>query len=111
PYAYDPKKARQLLAEAGFANGFDAGDCTVDIAFTGLGEALVNDLTAVGIRTIMRPMERAPDQAAHREKTHKTLPLQVSGAFAGPATRLDAFVTSQGAQSWIKDPEIDSWYI
>jgi hypothetical protein len=37
---------------------------------------LANDLTAVGIRTTMRPVERAPDQAAHREKTHKTLALQ-----------------------------------
>jgi ABC-type transport system substrate-binding protein len=80
PYPYDPKKAKQLLTEAGYASGFEGGDCTVDIAFTGLGEALVNDLTAVGIRTKMRPMERAPDQAAHRDKTHKTLALQGSGA-------------------------------
>jgi peptide/nickel transport system substrate-binding protein len=110
PYVYDPKKGRQLLTEAGFANGFDAGDCTADIAFTGLGEAIVNDLTAVGIRARMRPVERAADQAAHREKTHKTLAMQGSGAFGSAATRLDAFVTSKGSQSWIKDPEIDAWY-
>ena len=110
PYTYDPKKAKHLLAEAGHANGFNAGDCTVDIAFTGLGEAIVNDLTAVGIRTRMRPMERAADQAAHREKTRKTLALQGSGAFGSAATRLDTFVTSQGVQSWIKDPKIDTWY-
>jgi peptide/nickel transport system substrate-binding protein len=71
---------------------------------------LVNDLVAVGIRAKMRPMERAPDQAAHRDKTHKTLALQGSGAFGSAATRLDAFVTSKGAQSWMKDPEIDAWY-
>jgi hypothetical protein len=47
PDAIRPKKARQLLAAAGYANGFDAGDCTVDIAFTGLGEATVSDLVAV----------------------------------------------------------------
>ncbi len=110
PYAYDPKKARQLLAEAGYPNGFDAGECTVDIAFTGLGEALVNDLTAVGIRTKMRPVERAADQAAHRDKRHKCLAVQGSGNFGSAATRLGTFVTSQGSLSWIKDPEIDAWY-
>ena len=36
--------------------------------------------------------------------------LQGSGAFGSAATRLDAFVASKGAQSWIKDPEIDAWY-
>jgi len=46
-YAYDPQKAKQLLAEAGFANGF-----AVD--FYGVrsrewSEAIVNDLRAVGI--------------------------------------------------------------
>jgi peptide/nickel transport system substrate-binding protein len=110
PHPYDPKKARQLLTEAGYANGFDAGACTVDNAFTGLGEGIVNDLTAVGIRTKLRPVERAADQAAHREKTHKTLAVQGSGAFGSAATRLEAFVHSQGSQSWIKDPEIDAWY-
>jgi peptide/nickel transport system substrate-binding protein len=110
PYVYDPKKAKQLLTEAGYANGFGAGDLTVDIAFTGLGEAIVNDLVAVGIRARMRPVERAADQAAHREKTHKTLALQGSGAFGSAATRLDTFVMSKGVQSWIKDPEIDAWY-
>ena len=110
PYPFDPKKARELLKEAGYPNGFEAGDCTVDNAFTGLGEAIVNDLVAVGIRARMRPVERAADQAAHREKTHKTLAVQGSGAFGSAATRLDTFVTSKGAQSWIKDPEIDDWY-
>ena len=70
----------------------------------------MNDLNAVGIRAKMRPMERAPDQAAHRDKTHKTLALQGSGAFGSAASRLDAFVTSKGSQSWIKDAEIDAWY-
>jgi peptide/nickel transport system substrate-binding protein len=110
PYPYDLKKARQLLGEAGYPNGFDAGDCMVDNAFTGLGEAIVNDLAAVGIRAKMRPMERAADQRAHREKTYKSLAVQSSAAFGSAATRLDAFVTSTGLQSWIKDPQIDAWY-
>jgi peptide/nickel transport system substrate-binding protein len=110
PYAYDLTKAKQLLAAAGYANGFAAGDVTVDSVFTGLGEAIVNDLAAVGIRATLRPVERAADLAAHREKTYKHLAVQSSAAFGSAATRLEAFVHSTGAQSWIKDPEIDAWY-
>ncbi|MBM3226043.1 MAG: ABC transporter substrate-binding protein, partial [Candidatus Tectomicrobia bacterium] len=110
PYAYDPNKARQLLKEAGYANGFDAGECGVDNVYTGVIEAMVNDLTAVGIRAKVRPMERAAHQAGLREKTFKHLAFQGSGAFGNAATRLDAFATTKGAQSWIKDAEIDAWY-
>lgn len=58
----------------------------------------------------MRPVERAADQAAHRDKNHKFLAVQGSGNFGSAATRLGTFVTSQGSLSWIKDPEIDAWY-
>jgi peptide/nickel transport system substrate-binding protein len=110
PYPHDPNKARQLLKEAGYANGFDAGECSVDAVYTGVVEAAVNDLAAVGIRAKVRPMERAAFIAAHKEKTLKNLAFQGSGAFGNAATRLDAFATSHGANSWIKDPEIDAWY-
>jgi peptide/nickel transport system substrate-binding protein len=110
PYAYVPKKAKQLLKEAGHANGFDAGECTVDNVYSGVIEAVVNDLAAVGIRAKVRPMERAAHQAAHRERTHKHLAFQGSGAFGDAASRLESFVHSQGSQSWLKDAQIDTWY-
>jgi peptide/nickel transport system substrate-binding protein len=110
PYPYDPAKARQLLKAAGFPNGFDAGECSVDNVYTGVVETLVNDLNAVGIRTRVRPVERAAHQAALREKTYKNLAFQGSGAFGNAATRLETFAHSKGGQSWIKDPEIDAWY-
>jgi len=110
PYAYDPKKAKQLLKEAGHANGFDAGECAVDNVYAGVIEAVVNDLTAVGIRVKVRPMERAAHQAGLKEKTYKHLAYQGSGAYGNAASRLEAFTTSQGSQSWIKDTEIDQLY-
>jgi len=110
PYAYDPQKAKQLLREAGYPNGFDAGECSVDGVYAGVVEALVNDLSTVGIRAKVRPVERAAHQAALREKTYKNLAFQGSGAFGNAATRLDSFAYSKGQQSWIKDPEIDAWY-
>jgi peptide/nickel transport system substrate-binding protein len=110
PYAYDPQKAKQLLKEAGYPNGFEAGDCSVDAVYAGVVEAAVNDLAAVGIRAKVRPMERAAFQAAHREKTLKNLAFQGSGAYGNAATRLEAYAHSKGAASWIKDTEIDAWY-
>jgi peptide/nickel transport system substrate-binding protein len=53
PVPYDPAKAKQLLAEAGYPNGFDAGELVpIPPAFTA-GEAVVNYLNAVGIRVKM----------------------------------------------------------
>jgi peptide/nickel transport system substrate-binding protein len=70
----------------------------------------VNDLRAVGIRATMRSMEVAASLAAHREKTYTHLAVQGSAAFGSAASRLEAFVTSTGAESWLKDSEIDAWY-
>ena len=68
PSDYDPRKAKQLLAEAGYPHGFDAGDFTPLPGFSIVGEAAVNYLKAVGIRTRMRVMERAAFYAAWQEK-------------------------------------------
>jgi len=59
PYPYDATQARQLLVEAGYPNGFDAGTLFCDVQATTLAEALVNDLKAIGVRTQLRPLERA----------------------------------------------------
>jgi ABC-type transport system substrate-binding protein len=104
PYAYDPNKARQLLKEAGYPNGFNAGECSIDSVYAGVIEALENDLSAVGNRAQVRPMERAAHQAALREKTYKNLAFQGSEAFGNAATRIETFIHSQGGQSRIKDP-------
>ncbi|MBM3223905.1 MAG: ABC transporter substrate-binding protein [Candidatus Tectomicrobia bacterium] len=108
PYGYDPKKAKQLLKDAGYANGFEGGECSTDTPYAQVIEAVVNDLTAVGIRTKVRPMERAAMQTAQKEKTVKNLTRQGSGAFGNAATRIEAFMTSRGAQSFLRDAEIDA---
>src|SRR5262245_30391477 len=65
---YDPLKARQLLAEAGHPQGFDAGDYFCDSSFSNLGEAVINNLQAVGIRAKLRPLERAAFFKGYAEK-------------------------------------------
>ncbi len=109
-YAYDPARARKLLAEAGYPNGFDAGDYSVDAAFSTVAEASVNSLQTVGIRAKVRPLERAAFFKTFGEKKLKGLVQGASGAFGNAATRLEAFVASGGVYAYGSYPDIDGLF-
>src|SRR5207247_1718735 len=79
PPAYDPQKAKQLLAEAGYPGGFDAGDFYPWPPYFSMGEALASYLQAVGIRTRIRTMERAAMTTAWREKKLKNVIVGITG--------------------------------
>jgi peptide/nickel transport system substrate-binding protein len=110
PYAYDPTQAKELLKAAGVAKGFDAGEYSCDAVYAPVVEGFVNDLGAVGIRAKVQPMERAAIMAAQKDKKVKNLTRQGSGAAGSAATRIEAFIYSQGPQSFLKDPDIDHWF-
>ena len=110
PYPYDPATAKQLLAEAGYPSGFDAGDFWCDAGTTGYSEALINDLQTVGIRTRLRPLERAGFLKAYQEKQLKNIIYSLSGIFGNAATRIEAFVASGGAYAYGGYPDIDGLF-
>jgi peptide/nickel transport system substrate-binding protein len=110
PFPYDAAQAKRLLAEAGYPNGFEAGDLTPLPPFFTMGEAVANYLGAVGIRTNMRTMERAAFFAALREKKLRGLILNVSGAPGNAATRIEAYVLSTGAYAYGGYPDIDELF-
>ena len=107
---YDPDKARKLLAEAGFAGGFDAGFYTCDVAYANLGEAALNYLGEVGIRAKLRPLERAAFFKGYADKKYKNIVQGSSGAFGNAATRLEEFVVKGGAYAYGSYPEIDELF-
>ncbi len=107
---FDPERARKLLAEAGYAGGFDAGEYTCDASYANIGEAIVNYLSAVGIRARLRPLERAAWLSQWREKKVKNLFQGGAGAFGNAATRIENYVVSRGTFVFGGYPEVDDLF-
>jgi len=111
PPPYDPKKAKQLLAEAGYPNGIDAGEFAAIPGFPTVAEAVVNDLNAVGIRVRLRQMERAAFYAAWQEKKLRGLFMTAVGNAGNAASRVEEFMQSKGAHAYGGYPDIDALFL
>ena len=72
PFPYDPARARQLLAEAGYPQGFEATwsiSSGVFLKDAEIAEAVAGQLRQVGIRLKLSPTERAKIQKDAQEGT------------------------------------------
>ena len=107
---YDPKKAKQLLAEAGHPNGFDAGEFYVDASYSNVAEVLLNNFAEIGIKSRLRPLERAAFFKAYGDKSLKNIIYGGSGAFGNAATRLEAFYVKGGTYVYGSYPDIDELF-
>jgi peptide/nickel transport system substrate-binding protein len=110
PPAYDVPLAKKLLAEAGYPNGFDAGDLTPFPPYFSTAEALANYLQAAGIKTRVRTMERAAFLAAWREHKIKNVIMGLGAPAGNAATRIEAYVTKNGIYAGGVVPEIEDLY-
>jgi peptide/nickel transport system substrate-binding protein len=109
-YPYDPAKAKQLLAEAGYPNGVDGGEYFSDVSYGSVAEAVANYWKVVGIRTQLRPLERAAFFAQYREKKLRNVIQSGTAAFGNAATRIEAFVAADGAYAYGSYPDIDGLF-
>ncbi len=108
--AYDPARAKALLAEAGYPSGFDAGDYSCDAANAAICEPVVNYLNAAGIRVKLRPLERAAFYRGWAEKRFEGVIQGQSGAFGNAATPIGAFVAAGGTYVYGGYPDIDGLF-
>jgi peptide/nickel transport system substrate-binding protein len=110
PYPYDVARARQLLAEAGYPRGFDAGDVTTDAVYAATGEAVINNFMDVGIRAKLRPLERAAFYKGDADKSYKKLVRPGSAAPGNAASRIEAFVVTGGIRAYGGYADIDALF-
>src|ERR1700730_15491119 len=107
---YYPGKAKQLLKDAGYPNGFDAGDYNCDSSYANIGEAVLDNLRAVGITAKLRPIERVAFLKGYTEKKFRNIIQAGPGAFGNAATRLEAHMVTGGAFVYGSYPDIDELY-
>jgi peptide/nickel transport system substrate-binding protein len=110
PHPFDPPKGKQLLAEAGYPNGFDGGEYFMDSAYSSVGEAIANYWKAVGITVQLRPLERAAFFGQYRDKKLRGVIQSGTAAFGNAATRIEAFVHSKGIYAYGGYPDIDGLF-
>lgn len=113
-YAYDPQKAKALLAEAGYADGFStelyAGNTEPDPR---LAQAMQQDLAAVGIKAELRTLAPAQVRAMAAKPDEVPMVLGVWGAdYPDPSDFYFPLMTcaSRGAWNWAYycRPEVDA---
>ena len=109
--SYDAAQAKKLLAEAGYPNGFDAGELSGDMIYgSAIGEPSVNYLNAVGIRVRLRLMERAAYYSEYGEKKLRGVLYTGSAAFGNAATRLESYVIGGGRYVYGSHPDMDGLF-
>jgi peptide/nickel transport system substrate-binding protein len=110
PHPYDPKRAKQLLTEAGYPNGFDGGDLTPNPPYFTLAEAVATYFSAVGIKTRVRSMERAAMLSAWADKKLRGVVLPAQGAGGNAATRIEGVATKGGLNAYGVLPEVEDLF-
>ena len=107
---YNLQKAKQLLAEAGFPNGFEVEALSSNPPYHPLGERVITHLRELGIRMKLNPMERGAfiqKLSEGRGAFPNGLLLLLSASPGDAASRIRSYAVCNGSSSRTCIPEIE----
>lgn len=109
-YPYDPKKARALLAEAGFKDGFEISDLLLNNSeYRRMAEALQANFAEVGIRMKLDVVDVSQFTQFYRPPTRGDVLMGRYGGRSDPIQTVHEIVGSGGsyAPGGVASPKID----
>ncbi|MER3438201.1 MAG: hypothetical protein C4346_11775 [Chloroflexota bacterium] len=110
PYPFDPDKAKALLAEAGYAGGFETSLDYAASEHKDVVEAIAGQLGEVGIKVTVQKQELANFNATWKDPQAAPLRMVTWRPLFDPYTLLNLLVSNQGFLSRHDNPRIQALF-
>jgi peptide/nickel transport system substrate-binding protein len=109
---YNPEKAKQLMGQAGFPNGFDFEWYVPFVPYFDMGERILTDLRTVGIRGKLQVLEGPGFRAkmAQGRKGYpgnRTIVQNVGPRPGGAQAEIGVYAVCGGSASFVCEPQIE----
>jgi peptide/nickel transport system substrate-binding protein len=109
---YNPEKAKQLLAQAGVPNGFEFEWYVAFPPYFDMGERIMNDLRAVGIRAKLQVLEgpafRSIISRGRKGYTGNRTIVQNIDPRLGARTNIGIYAVCASSSSFVCEPKIEA---